>query len=398
MKKIVIAGGGFAGVSSALSLLKNLPNHSAKITLIDQNQFHLFTPSLYEVATSEEAQKNIAIPYEEIFSDKIEIVTDKIKKINIQENSIDLERQESVLYDYLILAIGSEPAFYAISGLKDYSFPLKTARDAVKIKDKIHKLCDEKALKGKSVKIIIGGGGFAGTELAAEIMNYVLRLSNNHKMSRKLLEVFIIQGSDKLLKELDEHVSNIATKRLRKLGVDFIFGSHVRHVKEKELVTDKGEKFNFDILIWTGGVMANKLASDSGFSVGKSGQVIVNEYLQVKDFPNVFAVGDIAEFTDGDKKAPGVAQVAEEEGKTAGKNVVNLIENKSLKPYKLRHFGYLIPLKGRYAVFTSGMLHIKGFFGWVIQQIIVLRYFLGILSLPKAFKRWNEFEEDLRQE
>lgn len=399
MSKIVIVGGGFAGVAAGLTLSRNLPK-DCSLTLVDRNPFHTFTPSLYEVASSEEPQRNIAIPFSEIFPKKIEIVKAEIETIDAQNRKIILKNKQEVDFNYLIIALGSESAFYGISGLAEFSFPLKTVADAVRIKDEIHKLCDQKALIGEKVNIIVGGGGFAGTELAAEILCYDDLLSREHKVDRKLFDVFIIQGSDKLLKELDEHVSNIATGRLKKLGANFIFGSHIKEVTQNELATDKDEKFKFDILIWTGGVKANSLLVDSGLNLSKSGQVPVNEYLQVKDNPNIFVAGDIAEYIDpiSKKPAPGVAQVAEEQGKIAGKNVVNLIENKSLKPYKLRHFGYLIPLKGRYAVFTSGMLHIKGFLGWVIQQVIFLRYLLEILSFPKAFRRWNEFEKDLRQE
>jgi len=399
MEKIIIAGGGFAGVAAGLHILKNAP-HKAKITLIDRNSFHLFTPSLYEVATSEEPQKNIAVPFSEIFPQNVEIIKGEIRKINPKKQEIIINGNSKFPYDYLILSVGSEPVYYNIPGLLHYSFPLKKVADAVRIKDKIHKLCDQKALGGEKVNIIVGGGGFAGTELAAEILNYVGRLSKQHKISRKLFDVFIIQGSDKLLKELEAHVSDTATKRLRKLGADFIFGSHIKEVSEKELTTDKGEKFNFDLLIWTGGVKANSLLSESDLPLSKSGQIAVNDFLQTKDFPNIFVVGDCAEFIDfkSQKPAPGVAQVAEEQGKVAAENITNLVEGESLMPYKLRHFGYLIPLKGRYAVFTSGMLHIKGFFGWVIQQIVVLRYFLGILPLSKAFRKWNQFEQDLKQD
>ncbi|MEK7559621.1 MAG: NAD(P)/FAD-dependent oxidoreductase [Patescibacteria group bacterium] len=399
MGKIVILGGGFAGVAAGLTLSRNIPE-GFSVTIIDKNSFHTFTPSLYEVASSEEPQKNIAIPFSEIFQKNVEIIKAEVEKIDERKKKIILKDKRIIDFDYLVISLGSEPAFYGIQGLKDYSFPLKTVADAVRIKDEIHKACDKKALEGEKINIIVGGGGFAGTELAAEILCYDDLLSKEHKIDSKSFDVFIIQGSDKLLKELDEHVSNTATNRLQKLGARFIFGSHIKEVSKNSLRTDKGENFSFDILIWTGGVKANSLLEISGLPLSKSGEVIVNEYLQAKDFPNIFVAGDIAEFTDAktQKKAPGVAQVAEDEGRVAGENIVSLIEKKSLKPYKLRHFGYLIPLRGRYAVFTSGMLHIKGFFGWIIQQIVVLRYFLGILPFPKDLKRWNDFEKDLRQE
>lgn len=397
MGRIVILGGGFGGVAAGLEISRHLPNDTTLI-VIDKNPFHTFTPALYEVASREEPMKNIAIPYSEIFPKNVEIIRDEVVGADLSKNSVNLKSGNTVDYSQLVIALGSEPAFYGIPGLSEFSLPLKSIVDAGKIKDAIHKLCDQKAKEGKKVDIIVGGGGFAGTELAAEILCYADFLSKEHAVSLKLFDIFIIQGSDKLLKELDEHVSSIATSRLQKLGARFIFGSHIKEVAKNSLTTDKKEKFNFDLLIWTGGVKANSLAANFGLPLSKSGQIIVNEYLQVKDFPNIFAIGDIAEFVSGEKKAPGVAQVAEEQGKIAGGNVLRMIEKKALKPYKLRHFGYLIPLRGRYAVFTSGMFHVKGFFGWVIQQVVVLRYFREILPFPKDLKRWNQFEKDLRQE
>lgn len=400
MEKIIIAGGGFAGISAGLYLKKTLSKTGAKLILIDKNPFHLFTPSLYEVATSEEPQKNIAISISEIFENSIEVITSEITKIDPKTQNIKLKNGENISYDYLIIALGSEPAFYNIDGLHEYSFPLKTVADAVKIKDIIHKLCDLKAPKKEMINIIVGGGGFSGTELAAELLEYVFKLSKGHNLPPNLIKVCIIAGSEKLLKELDDHVSNIATARLKKLGADFIFGSHIKEVFKNKLITDKNQEFLFDVLIWTGGIKANSILLSSGLSLSKSGQVPVNEFLQTKEFPNVFAVGDIAEFSDpkSQKKAPGVAQVAEDEGKIAGENIARLIEKKPLVPYKYKHFGYIVPLKGRYAVYEEGWLHIDGFFAWVLQQIVFLRYLLGILPFYKAFKRWNQFEKDLRQE
>ncbi len=399
MGKIVIAGGGFAGISAGIYLKKTLSKTGAKLILIDKNPFHLFTPSLYEVATSEEPQKNIAIPIFEIFGNSIELITSEITKIDPRSQNIKLKNGKDISYDYLIIALGSEPAFYNIDGLRQYSLPLKTVTDAVKIKDSMHKLYDLKAPKNEMINIIIGGGGFSGTELAAELTEYIYKLSKEHKMPQSLIKIFIIQGSDKLLKELDLHVSNIATERLKKLGADFIFGAHIKKVSQNKLTTDKNQEFSFDILVWTGGVRANGVVADSELLLNKAGQIIVNQYLQVNGHENVFAVGDIAEFIDPKSKkiVPGVAQVAEDEGKIAAENIARSIQKKPLVPYKYKHFGYIVPLKGRYAVYEEGWLHIDGFFAWVLQQIVFLRYLLGILPFYKAFRRWNQFEKDLRQ-
>jgi NADH dehydrogenase len=214
------------------------------------------------------------------------------------------------------------------------------------------------------------------------------------------MDVTIIQGSDKLLKELDPHVSDLAMKRLSQPQVTFAFGGHIKEVTEKEVRVDNGKSYPFDILIWTGGVEPNKIPATSGLPVDKHGAVIVNESLQVQGFENIFAAGDIAGFIDPktQKPVPNVAQVAEEQGHAAGENIVRLLENKPLRPYKFRHFGFVVPLRGRYATAElMGGWHFDGLLGWGLQQLVLLRYFLGILPLHKALMKWNRFEMDLKQ-
>src|SRR4051812_25004775 len=143
MKNIVVIGGGFAGTTAVLSLRKNNKNHPVKITLIDKNPYHLWTPSLYEVATSEEPQKNIAIPFTKIFDENVELKKAIVEKIDPQAKTVHLRGGESVPYDYLIIALGSVPAYMGIPGLKEHSVAFKTVEDAMRIKNSINDQCCE---------------------------------------------------------------------------------------------------------------------------------------------------------------------------------------------------------------------------------------------------------------
>lgn len=394
-KKILVLGGGFAGIAVIKRLLKHKMDLRSEITLIDKNPFHLFTPSLYEVATSEEPQKNIVIPFNQLFSGKISYIREHIKIIN-QEKHLVITTNNELYYDYLILCLGSEPAYYNIPGLEEYSISLKTLYDAVEIKRKIKSVCCKENSCKRKAKVIIGGGGFTGTELAAELLTYKDRLAKQYGLAKDCLETTIIQGSDRLLKELDEHVSDLARKRLTNPQINFAFGGHITKVTNKFVFTDKGISYPYDIFIWTGGVVANKLASNSSLPVNERGQAVVNNFLQVNE--NIFAAGDITGFIDSKTKlsVPNVAQVAEDQGAIAGENVYRFFMNKPLIPYHFRHWGYVVPLKGKYAAAElMGNLHFDGFIGWLLQQAIFLWYLLGILPINKAFRKWNKFEFDL---
>jgi len=400
MKQIVIVGGGFAGVAAGLQLKKNLDSAEAEITLIDKNPYHLFTPSLYEVATSEVPQKNIAIPLNKIFEQGVKLLRGEVALIDPKTNSVTLKDKTQVSFDYLLVAVGSEAAYMGIPGLQQHSVAFKSLRDAVEIKNQIKNMCCKEGKCDRKVQVIIGGGGFAGTELAAELLSYKDKIAVQNALDRNCLELTIIQGSDKLLKELNKHVSDLATQRLTFPNVHLAFGGHIKEVTSSQVLTDDGKAYPYHILIWTGGVTPNHLAKENNLSVNDHGGIKVNEYLQMEGFGHIFAVGDVATFLDPktQKPIPQVAQIAEEQGAIAGENIAHLVKNKPLKKYHPRHFGYIVPIGGRFAVAELEFgIHFDGFLGWCLQQLVLLRYLLGILPFPKALKRWNIFELELEQ-
>jgi NADH:quinone reductase (non-electrogenic) len=399
-KHIVVIGGGFAGIAAILKLRRHLDGIPVKITLIDKNTFHLFTPSLYEVATSEEPRKNVAIPFSKIFFRGIEMVHTAVKTIDATTNTIIFNNKETLTYDYLIIAAGSQPAYMGIPGLEKYSTGFKTIQDALEIKKKIKNLCCKDGKCNRKVQCVIGGGGFAGTELAAELLTYKDRIAVQNGLDKNCLQLTIIQGSDHLLKELDPKVSRIAEKRLDEPNVSFAFGGHIKEVTKDKVLTDNGKSYPYEILIWTGGVIPSSLAQQSSLPVTHRGGLIVNNFMQVKGFETIFAAGDVAAYVDPftGRPAPNVAQIAEEQGAIAGENVANLIKNNGIKPYRFRHWGYVVPLKGYYGV-AELVYHIRlvGFTGWILQQLVLLRYLLGIMSLVRAFERFDTFEIEMEK-
>lgn len=186
-KHIVVIGGGFAGIATLIRLRKRLFGIPVKITLIDKNTYHLFTPSLYEVATSEEPKKNVAIPFSKIFGYDIHRIHDVVEKIDPTTNTLTLKETGLLSYDYLVLAAGSQPAFMGIPGLEKYATGFKTLQDALTIKKKIRDLCCKDGKCNRKVQVVVGGGGFAGTELAAELLTYKDRIAIQNGLDKKIV-------------------------------------------------------------------------------------------------------------------------------------------------------------------------------------------------------------------
>lgn len=353
MINIVILGGGFAGIRAA-SILRNRSN--IKLTLIDRNNFHTFTPALYEVATSEEPQKNVTIPFKEIFGDSVEIREGTVDRIDTKNKIVFVNKTE-YLYDYLIFCLGSESSDFGIPGIKDYGLALKTLEDAISIKN---------ALK-TARKIIVGGGGFSGTEIACEL--------STHKTN---LDLTLIAGSQ-ILKELGDGVSKLAKERLQLGNVRLVLGEHIEIVTKESVELTGGRKFPYDAFIWTGGVKSNDLL----------GKIEVDENLRVKNFQNIFAAGDTV--------SPGVARRAIKMGKIASENILRDIKGRSLLPYSYRSIGYLVPLGSHFATFAMGKYHISGVPAYILQQLIMFKYLLEILPFFKALKRFIRFEKNLKK-
>lgn len=354
MKNVIILGGGFAGIRAALNLKNN--SQEVNVIVIDKNNFHTFTPSLYEVATSEEPQKNVAIPYKDIFNNSIEFKQGTVEKIDTENKKVILGNQE-FSYDYLIFALGSDSADFGIPGIKEYGIPLKKLEDALRIKN---------VLKS-SKRIIVGGGGFSGTEIACELSTH-----------RPDLDVTLIQGSPVLLKELGEGVSGLARKRLEEGDVHLVLGEHIKKVTKELVELEGGRKFTYDVFIWTGGVKPNDLL----------GKIEVDANLCVNNYKNIFAAGDVV--------GPGVARRAMKMGTVAAQNVIRKISGKPLLPYSYRNIGYLVPLGSHFATFAMGKFHISGIFAYILQQLILLNYLREILPLFKAISRFMRFEKDLK--
>jgi len=397
-KNVVILGGGFAGVRTALELVGRAKELDVRITLIDKNDYHLFTPSLYEVATSETLQKNIAIPLKEIFERKVSLARGEVTLIDTENKFIRTKNKACFYYDYLVIALGSEPAYFGIHGLIQHSLSLKTLSDAIEIKKAIKNVYHKKAKLGV-IDVVVGGGGFSGTELVAELISFRERLAKQLFCKDDCMRVMLVQKSERLLKELDQKASEIAKKRLESFGVRLCLGEYVKSVNKDAIKTDIGNSYKYDIFIWTGGVRTASIIAKCGFATNAKGQLIVNNYLQVVGFDNIFAIGDNAEFIDHKTKkyAPLVAEVAQKQGKIAAENIYRLIKKLPLKEYKLSHFGYIVPLKGHFTILQINNFYIFGFIGWIVEQIVFLVYLLGILPMFKAFRKWNKFESELKQ-
>ncbi|MBI2450446.1 MAG: FAD-dependent oxidoreductase [Candidatus Nealsonbacteria bacterium] len=306
-KKIIVLGAGFAGFQCAKFLNRFFPG---QITLIDKNDYHLYTPLLYEL---DEGKVKLPIKTSAKF---------------IQKEVSDFHELD---YDYLVLATGAEVNYYNIPGLKESAITFKNLEDIKKLQ------------KVPAGEILIIGGGFTGCELAMEL---AIKLTGER--------LKIVDASTCILPNLDEELRKKAERRLRKWGVEIFCGYKLTKVENQQVFFENGKVFKFDNLVWTGGV--------------RLGRHKVDEFLRVKEEKNVFAIGDCA------STSPGLIRPALNQAKIAAENIKRSIEGKALAAYKPKVWAVVVPLGGYYAVAKIGKIKIAGFIAWFIKEIINFWY------------------------
>lgn len=441
IQRVVIIGGGFAGIRASLDLLKKSKNvypvrnpiykffknifrneiggeisNGVYITLIDKNPYHSYHPDYYEVAATvlkelkemsisqfSELHSTVAIHFEDIFQNEqnINFLYDAVSEIDFENSFVKTEHKKEIHFDWLIVAAGSKTSYYNIPLIKELSYELKSVNDGLNIRNGIDELFERKGKREKII-IIIGGGGFTGCELAGELNGYIKHLLAAHKRPAGSVEIKIIEASPSLLSGASAWTQEKAKKRLENLGIKILLDSQIEKVSSPQNENAKfssvgsvhlknGEELNYDILIWTAGVEAAGISKIfPAKTIQKKLCLKTDKHLLISPFKNVFAVGDIAYCVNPASKNPlaMTAQTAISQGRYAAYAILQKIKKKKLKPYKPKQSKFIIPLGGKYALADLGFIRFSGFFAWAFKHLVTLRYFISILPLFFALKLW----------
>lgn len=397
MKQIVILGGGYAGINTALQANKLLLENEAQITLIDSRPYHLAYTYLYEVASIPKGSANlpdlkesVTIPIASIIKNtQINFIQATVENINNTTQQIYLEDKQVIPFDYLVVALGSETNFYNIPGAEQYAKTLKSVQDSLEIRSQIQLLVDSncKALTKPLIRIVVAGGGFAGVELAAELKGMLNRLVDQTGYPPEKLEVRVIEGANQLMPGLGEKVGKTVYKRLQALNTEIQLDSFITEVSDKLITLKNGEQIQYDCLIWTAGVKGKTIPFTTPLETDHSGRIIVNPKLQLNNHNNIFIAGDVAAVKSADgTTTPATARHAIAQGKYIGQTLANIIQNQPQLPFISKTLGYIVPLGGKWAVFKSPKIFFSGFFPYVARQLAMFHYFYTILGLTKSVK------------
>src|SRR5262250_2390474 len=395
--RIIIVGGGFGGLAAAKAL-KNTP---AEIILIDRTNHHLFQPLLYQVATSVLAPSQIGFPIRGILQSQknTTVLQGEVTGVNKDKKCVfvsDADRQDVPLtYDYLILATGATHSYFGRNEFEEFAPGIKSLADAEATRNKVLRAfelaeAEEDPSRHRDLlTFVLVGGGPSGVEMAgalAELVRTTLK-SDFRRIDPASARIVLVDTAH-VLGTFPESLSRAAKQRLERLGVEVRLGHRVDHI-DAEGVVIAGERIASKTVIWTAGVAPSPAGKWLNAEMDHAGRVRIQKDLTVTGYPEIFVVGDTASLDQDGKPLPGVAQVAIQQGRYAGKLIHNRTVGGPLPgPFSYFDKGTMAEVGKGFAVLQSGKVQVSGFGAWLIWAAVHLQ-FLATSSLRlSVFLQW----------
>jgi NADH dehydrogenase len=385
-KHIVVIGGGFAG----LNFIRNLGESKYyRVTLVDKNNYNYFTPLLYQVATSFLEPSSISYPFRKLFTGKgIQFRLASVVKADTKENTLLLSNGETLQYDLLVFAAGTETNFFGNESIRQNAVFLKSIDDALFMRNEIIRLFEKAAIekdpveREKLLTIVIAGGGPTGVEVAGmlgEMKKYLIE-KEYPELRNAPVNIHVIEGASTVLTAMSDTTHRAAAAALKRLGVQVKLNTLVTSFKDEQVHLSDGAVIHAKTLLWTAGVVARTFEGIEATSLGKGRRMITDAYNRLRGHHNIYAIGDISiQFTDRDypNGHPQLAQPAIQQGKRLAKNLLAIAKGRQPKPFKYFDRGDMAIIGRKFAVadLFKHKVHLGGLAGlisWLFIHVISL--------------------------
>jgi len=392
MKKVIVIGGGFAGLTAA----RKLARENLAVTLIDRSNHHLFQPLLYQVATAGLAAPSIAAPLRHILRRQrnVTVLMGEVSTIDPGARTVNVSGQ-SLDYDYLLVATGATHAYFGHDDWERFAPGLKTLDDAFVIRrcilqsfERAEATSDE-AERDACLTFAVIGAGPTGVELAgtlAEIARHTLANEFRHIDSRKA-RVLLIEAGPRVLSNFDEKLSASALRQLEKLGVEVHTGKAVTAIGDSQLEFG-GTRIAARTILWAAGVSASPLGRQLGTELDRAGRVRVAPDLSLPAHPDIFVIGDLASVLQDGKPVPGVAQAAKQMGATAARNVLARIAGRPTQDFRYRNLGTLATIGRHSAIAELPSLRLSGILAWWFWLVLHIYFLIEFRSRLIVLINW----------
>ena len=373
-QKVLIVGGGFGGIKTALELAND---KKFNVTLVSDRDTFRYYPTLYHAATGGKLAES-SIGLEEIFSKhKVEVVIDSALKVD-RENQQLIGKKGKYPYDKLVLALGVVTNYFGIKGLAENSYGIKSIEEAHRLKNHLHQQLQDDSKP--DVHYVVIGGGPTGVELAGNLPSYVKHIMKKHNLKPTKLHIDLIEASDRLVGRMPKPYSKAVEKRLKKIGVKVYLNQKVEAASADDL-TVNGKSLKSHTVVWTSGVSNHSFFADNGFYITEHRKVSVNKYMEAEE--NIYIIGDNA-----DTQYSGMAQTALYDGHFVANDLKLLASSKNRKEYKPKKPIYITPVGPRWAAMLWGKTQMYGQGAWVLRSAADFVAYKDLEPWWKAGKHW----------
>jgi NADH:ubiquinone reductase (H+-translocating) len=390
-KRVVIIGGGFAGIAAAQAL-----QHSdAEVVLIDRRNHYIFQPLLYQVATAVLSPAEIAAPIRQLEAKQrnVTVLLAEVTGVDLASRTVEATSPgvgiRNIAFDYLVVATGMRPSYFGHDEFARYAPGLKNIGDAETMRAKIlgafelAAATEDEGERARQMTFVLVGAGPTGVELAgslADLVKITLR-GNFHRIDPAKASIILLDAGKRVLPSFAESVSRKVARRLAKLGVKVVTDVKVEAVDDQGVIAG-GNRIPSATVLWTAGVAASPVPKMLGTKTDRAGRALVDPFLKVADAPGVFVVGDAASVLQNEHPVPGVAQAAIQEGRYVGRLIAKQLKRQEVKrPFHYFDKGNMAVVGKNYAVLERGWLRTGGALTCLVWA------FVHILSLPQLQNR-----------
>jgi NADH dehydrogenase len=374
---ICILGGGFGGLYTALYLSNFdwVRSGRCQITLVEPKDNFLFTPLLYEILTGELQRWEIAPSYQKLLAGKkINFCQDKARRIDLKKRQVELETGAALTYDYLVLAVGGKTRFVNLPGLVTHALTFRSLADAERLQERLSVL---EASERQRLRIAVIGAGSNGVELACKVSD---RLSGRG-------QVCLIDRGEAILKTFSSGVKKAASQAIKARNIQVYLETGVKEIEEDKIILACGDRIithPVDLVLWTAGTETINWVKNLGCQQNSQGKLLTRPTLQLIDYPEVFALGDLADIRQSKTKSvPATAQAAYQQASCAAKNLKALMEGKRLKRFHYLHLGDMLTLGKGVAIVSSFGINLEGNLAGKLRRLIYIQ------RLPTMRHRWQ---------
>lgn len=380
---VVIVGAGFGGLAAARALARA----DVDVTMIDKRNHHLFQPLLYQVATAALSPADIAGPIRSIVSHlrNVRVLLDQGDGVNKTLKHVELASGRTMGYDWLILATGARHSYFGNDAWAEHAPGIKTIDDATAVRRKVllaleraETETDPDRRKALLTFVVIGGGP-TGVEMAGAIAELAHRAVSRdfHNITPHCSRVVLVDGGPRLLAAFPEDLSAAAQRAIEHLGVEVHLNGRVTHVAYDHV--EVGDMIiPTHCAIWAAGVRASRAAEWLDIACDASGRAVIGPDLRVPDCDTIFVIGDTAACKGADgRPLPGIAPVAKQQGEHVARMIAGSLADRSVKPFRYRHYGNLATIGRKRAVIDFGRVHVTGFVAWVLWSVAHVYFLVG---------------------